>query len=246
MPKITSRQQFKDLILRNNGAPVLDLEIDDEQVEDKIDEAIKYYRDYNGDGSERIFLKHKITQTDLEQEYIVMSDLVQSVVKVWDLNTTAANQSIFGIRYQMALNDFFNLGSTSLLNYQNTMTYLAMVEDVFSSRPAISFNQHMNKLFIHMDWKQQSLLDKYIIVECWRVLDPDVYTDMWNDRMLINHATAMVKKQIGTHLKKFNITLPGNVSYNGDQMYSEAVEEMQEIESDYINKYSFPVTDFIA
>lgn len=241
-----SRQTFKDLILRNNGAPVLDLQIDDEQIEDKIDEAIKYYRDYNADGSERIYMKHKITQIDIDREYIEIPELVHAVLGIWDLNISSASNSIFGARYQLALNDFFNLTSTSLLSYQNTMSYLSMVEDVFASRPSIAFNRHINKLYIHMDWKKSALIDKYIIVECYRVLDPEVYTDMWNDRLLINHATSLVKLQIATHLKLFNITLTGNVSYNGDAMYSEALNEIQRIEDNYISSYSMPAMDIIG
>lgn len=246
MAKPQNRDQFKDLILRKAGMPVIELEIDDEQIDDSIDEALKYYHDYHFDGSERAYYRHQITQQDLENGYITLPQDIHYVTKVMPLGRNALTNNIFGARYQFALNDFFNITSMNLSYYSNTMTYISLISEMFSTMPGTSFNRHANRLYIHMDWKANISEDKFLVIECTRILDPEVYTDVWNDRWLANYATVLIRRQIGLHLMKYNISLPGGVTYNGESIYNLAHQEKEKMEEEMISAYSLPPFDFVG
>lgn len=240
MAKPQNREQFKDLVLRRCGLPVIELEIDDEQIEDCIDEALKYYHDYHFDGSEKAYYAHSITPTDITNGYITLPPEIHYVGKVMELGTNALTNNIFGARYQFALNDFFNITSMNLSYYTNTMTYINLISEMFSTLPAMTYNRHARKLHVHMNWATNLSEDKYLIVECNRILDPEDYPEVWNDRWLTNYTAVLVRRQIGLHLMKYNITLPGNVTYNGETTYSLAEQEKQKMEEEMINSYSTP------
>lgn len=240
LPK--TRKEFKDWCLREVGFPVIELEIDDQQVDDKIDYALSYYMDYHFSGIELVYLKHQITQEDLDNGYITMPELIQGINGIWDVGTYMTN-GMFGIRYQFALNDFFNLTSTSLIPYQNAMRHLELVSEFFSSRPGIQFNRNANRLYI--TGTNYFVVGQYFIIECYRALDPDVYSDIWKDKWLLKYTSALIKRQVGEHLMKMNITLLGNVTYNGEKMYEMADAEVNKLEDDMTSN-SWPVMDQIG
>ncbi len=243
MAKPLNREQFKDLVLRKCGLPVIELEIDDEQIEDAIDEALKYYHDYHFDGSERAFYAHQLTPTDITNGYITLPADIHYVTKVMELGTNALTNNIFGARYQFALNDFFNITSMNLSYYSNTMRYISLISEMFSTLPALTYNRHVRRLYVHMNWAQNTTESKYLILECTRIIDPDVYPEVWNDRWLTNYATILVRRQIGIHLMKYTITLPGNVSYNGESIYNLAEQEKEKMEEQMITSFSTPPYD---
>lgn len=241
LPK--TRAEFKDWCLREVGFPVVEVEIDDQQVEDKIDYALSFYMDYHFSGIELVYLKHQIAQEDIDKGYIEMNDLIQGVNGIWDVGTYMTN-GMFGIRYQFALNDFFNLSSTSLIPYQTAMRHLELVSEFFSSRPGIQFNRNANKLYI--TGTNYFVPGQYIIIECYRALDPDIYADIWKDRWLLKYTSALIKRQIGEHLRKMNITMLGNITYNGADMWSEANAEIEKLEDSMISDNSWPIMDQIG
>jgi hypothetical protein len=241
-----NREQFKDHVLRKCGLPVIDLEIDDSQIDDAIDEALKYYHDYHFDGSERAYYNHKITAQDRTNGYITLPEDIHFVSKVMNLGNNSLTNNIFGARYQFALNDFFNITSGNMLYYDNTMRYISLISEMFSTSPGLSYNRHARILKLHMRWDENTKDDQYIAIECTRVLNPDVHTSIWNDRWLINYTTILVKKQIGWHLMKYNITLPGGVTYNGETIYNIAEQEKEKMETEMISAYSLPPWDVVG
>lgn len=241
----TTRRQFKDWCLREVGFPVVELEIDDQQVDDKIDYALSFYMDYHFNGIELVYLKHLITQEDKDQGFVEMSDLIQGVNGVWDVGSGFSNTSMFNFKYQFALNDMFNISSTSLIPYQAAMRHIELVSEFFASRPGIQFNRHANKLYI--TGTENFVPGNYLIVECYRALDPNVYADIWKDKWLLKYTSALIKKQVGEHLMKMqDVKLPGPTTYNGEKIYQLAADEVQKMEDEVIHNFSWPVMDFVG
>lgn len=247
MANPTSRDQFKEYCLRELGKPVVDINVDDEQVEDRIDQAIQYYRDYHFDGTEHVLLSYQITAEDKTNKYITLDDSYIGVVSVFDIGDAVQSSNLFNIRYQIHLNDLFDFTSTTYVPYVTAMRHVEQLEEIFVGKKPIRFNRHTNQLKIDMDWDYDVQVGEYIIIDSYKILDPNLYTDMWNDRWLKTYATALIKKQWGNNLKKFEgMQMPGGLTFNGQKIYEEAVEELAKLETEMITSYSLPVTDMIG
>lgn len=248
MSAITSREEFKEYCLRKLGKPVIQINIADEQIEDRVDDAFEYYRDYHYDAVEKVYLKHKVTQEDMDNGYIPISHLVTGVKRVLPLfdKTDGYSKSFFDVRYQMHLNEIYDLKNIELLTYELTQSHLQLVNDMITGRVPIRFNRHQNKLFLDIDWEESLNVDEYLIVEVYRILDPDTYTDVWNDRWLKRYATALIKKQWGENLSKYEgIQMPGGVTFNGTRIMDEATQEIEKLEEEMSLNYELPV-DFMV
>lgn len=248
MSAITSREEFKEYCLRKLGKPVIQINIADEQIEDRVDDAFEYYRDYHYDAVEKVYLKHKVTQEDIDNGYIPISHLVTGVKRVLPLfdKTDGYSKSFFDVRYQMHLNEIYDLKNIELLTYELTQSHLQLVNDMITGRVPIRFNRHQNKLFLDIDWEESLNVDEYLIVEVYRILDPDTYTDVWNDRWLKRYATALIKKQWGENLSKYEgIQMPGGVTFNGTRIMDEATQEIEKLEEEMSLNYELPV-DFMV
>ena len=240
----SSRSAFKEYCLKRLGKPVIDINIDEEQCEDRIDEALKYYQDYHYDGTERVLLKHQITSSDITNGYITLADEVIGVSRVLDLGQAVQSSNLFNIRYQIHLNDLFDLSASSYVPYVTAMRHVETLEELFVGKKPIRYNRHRNQLHIDMDWDEDVTADEYIIVDAHQIVDPDTYTDVWGDRWLGRYATALIKKQWGSNLTKFEgMQLPGGVTFNGTKIYDDANEELNKLEEEMITSYSLPVTD---
>jgi hypothetical protein len=242
----TTRSQFKEYCLRTLGKPVLEINVDDDQVEDRIDQALRYYWDYHFDGSEKIYYKHQVTAQDKINKYITLPENIIGVVNIFNIGDALNTNNMFNIRYQIALNDLYTLTSVSMVPYYMALQHIQMLEYLLVGKQPLRYNRHMDKLNIDMDWNK--LEDNhYLIVEAYEVVDPDVYTDAWGDRWLLQYTTALIKKQWGTNLKKFEgMTLPGGIKFNGQKIYDEADDEIKALEKEMISSYSLPVTDMIG
>lgn len=242
-----NREDFKNYCLRRLGAPVIDINVDNEQIEDRIDDAIKYYQDYHFDGSNKVFFKHKITATDIANKYIPLSNDWIGVNRILNLSTTYGSKGLFDIRYQMHLNDFFNTSSHNLSSYVTTMSHISLLEEILNSAKPIRFNRHINKLFIDMDWTNDVNEGEFIVVEGYQGTDPETYSDVWNDMWLQRYTTALIKRQWGQNLSKFEgMQLPGGVTFNGAKLYDEAVEEINKLEEEMIDSFSLPAVDIFG
>jgi len=176
MAKLTTRQQFKDYCLRKLGFPVIEINVDDDQVEDRIDEAIQFWRDYHYDGTEKLFMKHQITQADIDRQWIYCPDAVQFVIGIFPFDQSNASINMFDLRYQLRLHDLYDFTSVSYVSYEITMQHLRTLNLLFSGTPQFRFNRHQNKVFLDIDWTRDVRPGDYVIVECYRVLSPDAIT----------------------------------------------------------------------
>ena len=266
MANPNSRATLKEYCLRTLGKPVIEINVDDDQVEDRIDEALQYFSQYHYDGVERMYLKHQITQAEIDRAatntttsatdkidnsitanwlegktFIPVPDSVLSVVKVFDF-TDKANLNLFDVRYQLRLNDLYDFSSTSVLHYQMTMQHLDFLDHILVGEKPIRFNQHQNRLYIDMDWGNDVTANDFIIIECYRKLDPTQYTDVFNDIYLKKYTTALIKRQWGANLSKFNgVTMLGGVTMNGGEIYSQAQEEITRLEEQIQLAFETPI-----
>jgi hypothetical protein len=242
----STRSEFKEYCLRTLGKPVLEINVDDDQAEDRIDQALKYYWDYHFDGAEKIYYKHQVTAQDKINKYITLPENIIGAVNIFDIGDALNTNNMFNIRYQIALNDLYTLTSVSMVPYYMALQHIQFLEQMLVGRQPIRYNRHTDKLYIDMDWNK--LEDNhYVIVEAYQVVDPDTYTDVWGDRWLAQYATALIKRQWGTNMKKFDgMTLPGGIKFNGQKIYDEADEEIKALEKEMISSYSLPVTDMIG
>ena len=259
----TTRATFKDYCLRNLGFGVIDINVSDAQVDDRIDEALQYFAQYHYDGVEKMYLKYKITQADLDRaasndtttatdtkdgstatflegkNFIPMPSSVVSVIQIFPFDDQSTN-NMFDIRYQLRLNDLYDFSSTSIIHYQMTMQQLDFLSHILVGEKPIRFNQHQNRLYLDMDFSNDIDVDEFLIIECYRKIDPDVSTDVYNNMYLKRYATALIKKQWGANLSKFqNVQLLGGVTMNGEQIYQQAVEEQEKIEQ-FIDNHQYP------
>jgi hypothetical protein len=247
MATVTSREQLKDYCLRQLGAPVIEINVDDDQVEDRIDDAFQFYREYHFDAVEKVYLKHQMTANNISDQYIEISDAVVGVERVFPFMNKSTGTNIFDIKYQILINDLYTLMSTDVIYYTQVRQELELINQVLVGQKPIRFNRHMNRLHIDMDWAADVVPGTYVIVECWRILDPDVFTNVYNDMFLKRYATAQIKKQWGNNLKKFaGVQLPGGVTLNGEIIYQEAIEEIRQIETEIQSRFELPVDMFVG
>jgi len=231
MSSPATREQLKDWCLRQLGAPVLDINVDDEQVEDAVDLAFQYYRDFHVDGVERWYISHQITQQDIANKYITIPDNIIGITRIFPIGSTNASVNMFDLRYQLRLHELYDFTSTSYVNYVLTQQHIRTLDMLFSGETPIRFNRHSNKLYIDWDWNTKIDALEYVVIEGFIILDPDTYNKVYNDRLLKKLATAYIKKQWGNNMKKFSgMQLPGGITMNGQQIYNEAIQEIQELE----------------
>ena len=243
----SSRAEFKEYCLRKLGKPVIEINVDDDQVEDRIDEALKYYWDYHFDGSEMTYYKHQITDADKANKYITLPENIIGAVSVFPIGDPTINsQDLFNIRYQIALNDLYTLTSVSMVPYYLAMTHLGVISEMLVGVPMIRYSRHKDRLFIDIEW-DKVVTGNYLLVQAYQVIDPDEFTDAWGDRWLAKYASALIKRQWGANLTKFSgLQLPGGVTFNGEKIYDDADAEIQRIEEEMITSNSLPVMDMIG
>ena len=245
---ITSRTTLQDYCLRRLGHPVIEINVDDEQMSDRLDDALQYFAEYHFDGVEKVFLKHTITADDITNEYIAMADPVISVIRVLPIpNFNAFQTGFFNEEFQLRIQDLNTFSGSSLLNWQMSLQNFSMVDHLFTVNSTVLFNRKQNKLFLETDWSEKFTVGDIIIVEAYRILDPTTYTEVYNDMFLKKYATALIKRQWGENLKKFEgVQLPGGVTLNGKTIYDEAVEEITKIEEEMNLKWELPPDGMIG
>jgi len=263
-----TKATLKEYCLRALGKPVIDINVDDDQVDDRIDEAVQYFCQYHTDGVERMYLKYLVTEADVTRmttdtsesvtdgsvttawkqgnNFLVVPSSVISVVNVFPLSDRA-NLNMFDVRYQLRLNDLYDFSSTSIVHYEMTMRHLDFLDHILVGEKPMRFNHLSNKLFIDMDWSRDITAGEYLIIEVFRKLDPDTYTDIYDDIYLKRYATALIKRQWGANLSKFNgVATLGGVTMNGEQIYSQAIEEIQRLEEQIQLSFETPIDYMIG
>ena len=262
----TTKSTFKEYCLRNLGKGVIDINVSDDQADDRIDEALQYFAQYHYDGIEKVYLKHQITQEDVDRSktnetstatdskdssitasflegkgFIPMPSAVVSVIQIFPFDNVATN-NMFDIRYQLRLNDLYDFSSTSVIQYQMTMEHLDFLSHILVGEKPIRFNQHQNRLYIDMDYENDIDVGEFIIIECYRKIDPATYTDIFDDIYLKRYATALIKRQWGANLSKFSgVAMLGGVTMNGETIYTQAQEEIQQLEEQIQLSFETPI-----
>ena len=239
MARPSSRENLKQYALRKLGAPVVDINVEDSQLEDRLDEALQFFGEYHFDGIEKTYLSHKITQEDIDNEFITVSDSIASVVRLFHFNQGTIN--MFDVRYQSALNDFYSFSSSSFVEYDIYKRHMSMVAKMMQPERAIRFNRVTNRLRVDMNWAQEIDVDEYLVAEAYTVLDPDTWTEIYDSILLKKYVIAQFKQQWGQNLMKFTgVQLPGGVEFNGRQLYDDGTEEINKIEEEILDKYEEP------
>ena len=269
----STKATLKSYCLRALGFGVIDINVSDDQADDRLDEALQYFAQYHYDGIEKMYLKHLITSDDVTRarsdasttatdtadssitatwkegkNFIPIPSAVVSVVQVFPFTDTGAGSNMFDIRYQLRLNDLFDFSSTSVIQYQMTMDNIDLLEHILVGETPIRFNQHQNRLYVDMDWENDVTADvDYMVIECYRKLDPTTYTDVYDDIYLKRYATTLLKKQWGANLSKFNgVTMLGGVTMNGEQLYTQAQEEQNKLEEQIQLAFELPINYMVG
>jgi len=266
MAKPSSRAELITYCKRQLGEPVLQINIDDEQVNNVIDDTIQFFQENCYNGMERCYLRHnmnaedtarfagKITTTsgttDWEEatNYIPIPDHVVGITKVFGLVSNSIRSNLFGVEYQLFLNDLYAFGSLDILNYYMTKQYLETLDMVLNNGSFQQFRYTMRRDRLYLDINKDFLNEgKYLLIEAHRLIDPNDATEMYNDMFVKKYATALMKKQWGQNLIKYNnVQLPGGITLNGRQLYEDAIGEIATIESEVLSKYAIPPMDMIG
>lgn len=322
---VTTRQQHIEYCLRSLGAPVLEINVDDDQLEDRVDEALEYWRLYHPEGIEKVYLKQRINPSTLtlqesiaetfplqarvvgqtsgatavvtdatndnssgtkllvkkvsgtfidgetivtenqdpvitatlatenavtlgefDLKYIQLPDSVYGVIRMLPFSGTSTSKSMFDIQYQLRLNDLYDLASTSIIYYKQVMSHLSLLDLELNGRPQIRFNRMQGRLYPDINWDVDTILGDYVVIECYRALDPTTWNKVWNEPWLKHYTTALFKRQWGVNLKKFGgLQLPGGVILDGKALYDEATEEIKDLEQELMTK-SAPLDFFLG
>ena len=267
----STRATFKEYCLRALGKPVIEINVDPDQVEDRIDEALQYFSQYHYDGVEKMFMKYQLTADDItrarsnddgesatdvdgsttatwyqQKNYIPVPSSVMSIIQVFPLTDKAA-LNMFDVRYQLRLNDLYDFSSTSVIHYELTMQHLDFIDHILVGETPIRHNQHQNRLYLDADFQTDFVANDWLIIECYRKLDPATYTDIWDDIFLKKYATQLIKKQWGANLSKFQgVQMLGGVALNGEQIYTQAQEEINKLEEQIQLAYELPPMHMIG
>ena len=246
MSRPTSKATFKEHCLRRLGKPVIEINVDEDQLDDRVDEALDYYADYHFDGFEHTYYKHQVTDTDKTNKYITLPDNIIGVVDLFDIGDATSTNNLFNVRYQIALNDLYDLSRYELVPYYMNFQNIRMIEEILVGKQRLRFNRHLNQLHIDMGWDRLNTGD-FIVCKAYRVIDPDTYADVWKDRWLLRYAACLIKLQWGSNLTKFEgMQLPGGVQFNGAKLYDDAFAERQQLEEEIQSNYVYPPEDMVG
>lgn len=234
MSSPASRQQLIDFCLRRLGEPVIEVNVDEDQIQDKVDDALQVYQEYHSDATKRIYLKHLVTDTDVANEYISISSDIIYVSKLFPVSSTfQTSWNFFDIKYQMMLNDITDLQNFAgdLAYYEQLQQYLTLLDMKLNGSPQVQFSRRENRLYIFGDFGDEDIkAGDYVVAEVYQILNPDTNTSIYNDKFIKNYTTALIKQQWGQNLIKFEgMQLPGGVTMNGRQIYEDAMNDIEKL-----------------
>jgi hypothetical protein len=280
MAKPTTRKELQEYCLRQLGAPVLEINVDDDQIDDLIDDTFQYFNERHFDGVEKMYMKYQLSQADIDRgaaknktgvgivtttatsvdtgagtfssswyetsNFIQVPDAVIGVERVFKFDTSSISGGMFSIKYQLFLNDLYYFNSVNLLQYAMTKSYLEDIDFLLTTEKQVRFNQRQDRLYLDIDWGAQQVED-WIIIECYRALDPENFSGVYNDTFVKKYLTALIKRQWGQNLIKFKGTkLPGGIELNGREIYDDAIQDLADIKERMSTEYELPPLDMIG
>lgn len=246
-----SRVTLIDYCKRRLGDPVLEINVDEDQIEDRVDEALQYYQEYHSDATIRTYLKHLVTATDVANEYIPISSDILYVSQLFPTSSAfGSSVNFFDIKYQMMLNDIADLQNFAgdLAYYEQMNQYLSMLDMKLNGTPQVQFSRHQDRLYIFGDFADKDIkAGEYIVAEVYTILNPETHTSIYNDMWLKEYTTALIKQQWGMNLIKFEgVQLPGGVVLNGRQLYDDATTEIENLRQRIREEHEFPADFFVG
>jgi hypothetical protein len=245
---IKSRGELIDYCLRALGAPVLEINVDEEQVEDRIDEALQYYQDFHSDAIIRNYRKHQITQQDIENRFITLPENVIFITRIFPLRSSNpfTDGGLFDVDYQVHLDSIYNLNYTGgLIDYTMMKQYMRLIDITLNTETATSFNRHMNRLFLETNFEgiEPGI---FMLIDLYETVDPESFVNIYNDRWLKKYCIALIQRQWGMNLIKFGgMQLPGGVTIDGQTIFNEAKESIEKLEEEIRSQHELPA-DFIV
>ena len=289
MAQPSTRQELIDYCLRQLGAPVLEVNVADEQIQDLVDDAIQFFQERHFDGVQQVYLKYEVTQEDINRgkarptgapsnsagnagitttsitanlpggsnttfsyyensNYLQIPPSIIGINKIfqYDDAQSMSMSNMFSFKYQLFLNDIYYWGSTDLLSYSMAMSYLETMNFLLNTHKQIRFNQRQDRMYLDVDWSNLKA-GEYLIIDCWRAMDPNDYSRVWNDSFLKPYLTALIKRQWGQNLIKFQgVKLPGGVEFNGRAIFDDGQRELDEIKQKMLSTYELPPLDLIG
>lgn len=272
MAKPNSKEGLKEYALRKLGKPVLEINVDDDQVDDLIDDAVQYFHERHGEGIDRVFLKHKLTEAEKtamvgiastttatstfggissaeyteQANYLPLPDTIIGVNKVFKMDSSTISAGMFNIKYQIFLNDLYYYGAIDLLNYGMVKSYLETLDYMLNPDVQVRFNKKNSRLYMDLNINELTD-DHFLILDCFRVADPESDTAVYNDFWLKQYTTSLIKRQWGQNLIKFTgVKLPGGLELNGRQIYDDAVMEIDKHEKNLMEEYAMPPLDMVG
>lgn len=251
MANPNSRQTLIDYCLRRLGAPVIEINVDEDQIEDRIDEAIQYFQEFHSDATMKGYLKHQLTSTDIANKYITLSSDIQTVSRMFRVNSTFSQTgNMFDIKYQMALNDIWDLATFAgdLSYYEQIQQYLSTLDMKLNGTPLVNFVRRQNRLYIYGHIEDKDLEENdYVVLEMYQTINPENFTSIYNDMWLKAYATSLIKLQWGMNLIKFEgMQLPGGVIINGRQIFDDAQAEISELQEKIRLEHELPPDFFMG
>jgi hypothetical protein len=235
---ISDRTEFIAYCMRRLGSPVINIEVDNDQVDDRVDDAIDFWCRNHMDGSERGFYIHELTQEDIDTKEITVPDDVYEVHKVMPGMSLAGG--IFSAQHQSLSSDYRRIRSIDTVSYYIRSAYWDYVNDLLVDGQSISFNRYGKRVRLDISMSRYKVGDNIAFDVQW-LNNPEDYPEAWNDEILKRYATAQIKRQWAENVKKFSgISLPGNVNIKGDELYSEAIQEINDLEGEMRERYSLP------
>ena len=249
MAIVTSRTKLIEYALRRLGDPVIEVNVDEDQLDDRVDEALQYYQTYNSDATKRVYLKHQVTATDVTNTYIEVNTNILFVRRVLPMNSGISGGGGFmGVKYQMMLNDFASVMSMAgnMAYYHQMKMHLELIDSQLSGLPQTDFVQKEGRVYFHGEFESGDIVEgQFLVVEALQLVDAETHTSIYNDIFLKEYTTALIKQQWGANLIKFEgMQLPGGVTLNGRQIYDDATTEIQKLREDIRLEHELPV-DFI-
>ena len=213
-----------------------------------------------------MFLKHKFSQAEIDaaqtdidvqsadgtttwkegKAFLQVPEHILAIEGIFSF-TDKGTRNMFDIRYQMRLNDLYDFTSTQFYHYYMIQQHLETIDFILEGMKPIRYNAVQDKIYLDFDWSRDALEDQFIVIRAWRALDPNTWTEIYNQMWLKDYATAKIKKQWGTNLTKFqNVQMPGGVTLNGEMIYNDAVEELKILDETLRSTYETPPLDMIG
>jgi len=250
MANPNSRQSLIDYCLRNLGDPVIEINVDPDQLEDRVDEAIQYYQEFHSDATLRTYLKHQVTADDVTNEYIPLSSNVQFVSKLFKVHGSQMSRNFFDVKYQLHLNDIANMHSYigDLAYYEQMQQYLSLLDMKLNGTPQVQFSRKQGRLYIFGEFEDKDIKSgDYVVAEIYETIDPDTHTNVYNDMWLKEYTTALIKRQWGANLIKFEgMQLPGGVMLNGRQLFDDATADIDRLRESIRLEHEMPPDFFVG